>query len=507
MLRSRFSSYAAAVVLSAFLLTPSTKAALVAYYPFDIAPGGISPDVAGGNDATLQNGASIVASPAPNGVGGTGSLMLDGTNDQALAIGFKGVTGGTSRTLMAWVNTSTATDDGIMAWGTNATGEKWVVRINDNAGNGPLGALRVEVNGGFQIGNVSLVDGNWHHIAVMLDDDGTPNVNELQFFVDGSRHAIGGNLGTLINTAIGADVSIGNDPITNATRNFPGMIDEVRIHNSTVRTSEITQAFNGKALPIAALSYNATNDTDNNAVWEDEVRLYAVGNRDFNLTGQSRVGVVGNIGLTHAYAFDGSGGITTTVNNPENFANNVTDNSASFELWFKPADLQGQEVLWEWGGATDGTSFTLNGSAIQFAVNDDNASGNVGLSSSLSGVPGHIQVVGVVDLDNDIVQLYVNGELAGGVFFDGIDWAGSDATGLASQFGGAVGGHNGFFGALNGYNNFTGQIAIVRLYTEALNAEEVRALYLENAFIPEPATLSLLLLAGGALARRRRAGA
>ena len=494
MSRFRLSRLCAIVAPVLALTVSSAHAALVAYYPLDVNNAGVTPDVVGGNNATLQNGASITASAAPGG--GTGSLLLDGVNDQATAFGYTGVTGTSARTFMAWINTATAIDDAILSWGTNSTGQKWVVRINDNAGNGTVGGIRVEVNGGFRIGSQNLVDGNWHHVVGVLVDDGSPNANEIIFYVDGKRIGMTGQA-TAINTASAANVIIGNDPLTNNTRQFPGMIDEVRLYDHAARSSEVSLVLTGKALPLATFSYNASNDTSANGLWDDEIQAFDVPERDYNLTTQSRVSIVGNKNMTHAYRFNGDGPIATTDANPETFLSNTTGASASFEMWFRPTDLVGQEVLWEWGGNTDGTSLTLDGSNVQFVVRDGSHD-TATLAADISGLAGMIQVVGVADLDNDRVDLYVNGVLmASDLSFTGLDWAGSNAIGLGGQ-------NLELGGNLAGYGAFFGDIAIARFYNEALNATEVRALFLENNYIPEPATMSLLLLAGGALGRRRR---
>ena len=43
-------------------------------------------------------------------------IVLDGSNDQLEAIGYKGVTGGAARSMETWVKTS-GTNDALMSWG------------------------------------------------------------------------------------------------------------------------------------------------------------------------------------------------------------------------------------------------------------------------------------------------------------------------------------------------------------------------------------------------------
>jgi hypothetical protein len=159
------------------------------------------------------------------------ALAFDGIDDYVQMTGYKGVTGTTSRTCMAWIKTTTPSSQ-ILSWGSLLTGEKWMFRVNED------GTLRAEVQGGYIYGTTPVADGNWHHVAVVLADDGSPNINEAVLYVDGvPETSLGGVSACPVNTAALGDVRIGvNVP---GTIFFQGLIDEVRIYNKALSEQEI----------------------------------------------------------------------------------------------------------------------------------------------------------------------------------------------------------------------------------------------------------------------------
>ena len=62
-------------------------------------------------------------------------------------------------------------------------GQKWIFRVQNS--NGQAGAIRIEVNGGYQVGSTDIRDDQWHHVAAVLVDDGSPNVTEIALYLDG----------------------------------------------------------------------------------------------------------------------------------------------------------------------------------------------------------------------------------------------------------------------------------------------------------------------------------
>jgi M6 family metalloprotease-like protein len=161
------------------------------------------------------------------------ALSLDGIDDYVEIPNFKGITGPASRTCMAWIKTTEPSSQ-IISWGSNDSGAKWTLRVNEN------GTLRAEVAGGYIYGVTNLCDGRWHHVAVVLINDGSPDISEAILFVDGQPESSGSSAAYPVNTAFAENVKIG----VNLTGSvfFQGLIDDISIYDRALTETEIAQA-------------------------------------------------------------------------------------------------------------------------------------------------------------------------------------------------------------------------------------------------------------------------
>lgn len=150
-----------------------------------------------------------------------------------------------------------------------------------------------------------------------------------------------------------------------------------------------------------------------------------------------------------------------------------TNLNVSWELVFRPGDLTGSHVLFETGGDGDGTAFVINGSNLEFRVQDaPNADQRVQVMQSLA--PGDEEkfhhVVATVTLGaagTSSVSLYLNGGPAVGTqsaLGDLNDWAGGDGAALGQINGGITIG-------LPGEEPFTGDIALLNYYENIVLTE------------------------------------
>jgi len=167
-----------------------------------------------------------------------GALIFDGTDDWVNVIGYQGVTGTTPRTLSAWIKDGLKDNAGIMSWGPNNTGEKWTFRTQ--IGNGELGAIRLEVSGGHQVGTTDLRDDQWHHVVAVFPDGGD-NVDDILLYVDGVLEVNSSTQAQAVDTTF-RDVWIGRDH--NDTHYWQGLIDDVRIYDSALTADQILDVFN-----------------------------------------------------------------------------------------------------------------------------------------------------------------------------------------------------------------------------------------------------------------------
>ena len=101
---------------------------------------------------------------------------------------------------------------------------------------GPSGKLCVQVGGGGIYGSRVLTDGAWHHVAAVLENDGSPNLDEIKLYVDGIEDTEPFP-GVPINTLYSKIVLIGVYGPT--ARYFEGLIDDVRIYDRVLTEAEI----------------------------------------------------------------------------------------------------------------------------------------------------------------------------------------------------------------------------------------------------------------------------
>ena len=174
--------------------------------------------------------------PAPVPGGSSASIVFDGASSVDV-LSWTGVTGTSARTVAFWFKgpsnqpTNNAT---LVSWGSGATGARFDTRLsNNNRG----GTMRTEVAGSGRDSSLFVADDTWHHAAVVIVDDGSPNIGEALFYVDGvlDPAAVGG--ATAINTASADPVRFGN--ANRFGRPLVGKLDDIRIYDRALSAEEI----------------------------------------------------------------------------------------------------------------------------------------------------------------------------------------------------------------------------------------------------------------------------
>ncbi|MEX2212554.1 MAG: LamG domain-containing protein [Phycisphaeraceae bacterium] len=303
--------------------------------------------------------------------------------------------------------------------------------------------------------------GKLTHIAVTFDSG-----NDATFFINGQqRQVITGVNPATINAN---NFFIGS---AGASEFFNGVIDHVQVHNTVLSASQI-QAAAGISGPQLIGHWKL-----------DEISgTFAADSSGRGHNGTYQGGATLNQPGLHFYTgtsvdFDGSND-EVFLSNPAEFrlANNFT-----IAAWIRPDSVSGfQRIFSQNPGG--GFGFGLNGDELRFTtfgVLDYDTTG----VDLVAGETHHVAVV--FDLLND-AHFYVDG-----VFVQTI--AGLNPAGIGTN--------NWFIGSTGVSERFNGLIDDVRFYNGALTADEIRQAAI---LVPEPATLTLSLLALGGMMRRRR---
>ena len=87
----------------------------------------------------------------------------------------------------------------------------------------------------------NLFDGQWHHVAAVLGNDGSPTMNEVKVYIDGILQ-----VPTFVNPATSINTSANNDVLMGAFMEgtvkkyyFKGLLDDVRVYNWALSDGEI----------------------------------------------------------------------------------------------------------------------------------------------------------------------------------------------------------------------------------------------------------------------------
>jgi len=202
-----------------------TTGDLVGQWELDESSGTVASDSVGGNDGTLNG--DPVWWPSDGKIGG--ALEFDGVGDYVEIEGYKGISRSNARTVTAWVKTEpNGSTFSIVRWGTlGINGGLWSNVINAE------GKLRAAVVGGSVVGDTTINDDTWHHVAIVLPDKEDVKVEDILLYVDGGQEDTTISLGSqAIDTAVGMDVLISLDGSV-------GLLDDVRIYNYALNAEEI----------------------------------------------------------------------------------------------------------------------------------------------------------------------------------------------------------------------------------------------------------------------------
>ncbi|MDT8304021.1 MAG: LamG domain-containing protein, partial [Sedimentisphaerales bacterium] len=217
------------------LISPNDDPSLVAWWKLDEGNGTTVVDYSGNNNHGKFTGEVEWI----DGIDGGALRFPSGWVEMTE---YEGVLGTQNRTVTAWINTTGFGD--IVSWGLSTEdGQKWIFCVNHNATNGIFEALRTECAGSRIVGSTVLTDGQWHHVASVLESGGAPTINNIRLYVDGQREIISDSQVVDVNTVSdGRKVWLGEG---HHNRMFPGIIDDVRIYERALSQDEIKLLMRG----------------------------------------------------------------------------------------------------------------------------------------------------------------------------------------------------------------------------------------------------------------------
>jgi len=220
---------------------------LIAYYPFN----GNANDASGnGNNGTI-NGATFTTGQ----LGYTNSALFFDSN--SVSTTFFPPFGTSSRSASTWFNVVGKTSQmTFLGYGGDGIywGDRFELNITEN------GNLGFDVSGAAVTTASSYNDGKWHQFVVVVPTNAA--LTDASLYVDGVLQT---NLSyynnTTINTAGTSPLLIGQlffTDFTGSTYDLIGSLDDVRIYNRALLSSEVAQLYQIEAPPIINL---------NKAVW------------------------------------------------------------------------------------------------------------------------------------------------------------------------------------------------------------------------------------------------
>jgi hypothetical protein len=418
------------------------------YYPMDAVVGdtnSVVKDVSGkGRDGTINGATKLVTDMTDTK---NQAYYFDGSSDNITATGYKGITGSGDRTVALWVKTSApGTTNGYVSWGTNSTNQKFTLGQKPGTGE-----VHFHSFSRTKEGNKRIVDGGWNHIAITFANDGTPELADLQFYVNGVAVAQSGIANDTLNTISGSDVLIGKD--LQGSGSILGKIDEVRIYSRALTATEIKKL--AVKVPGGLVAQYPLDDNLTSGSVSD-----SSGNgNDATINGNPLPGADRYGRATSAYVFDGTGDLLRKTS-----ANALSGGASPRTVcgWFSRSNVTGSVILVDTGGstATVGNMFRIVGLSGGQIKSDFYTSANSDSSvSSPAGTWSH--VCGVYDGSNN--KSYLNGQESPAASY----------TATASATAIALG------GTMDFTNILVGSLDDVQIYNRALTAGEVKALATE----------------------------
>jgi len=243
--------------------SPYMQKGPVGHWPLDEGTGTNTTDTTGTSPSLLigMNNSDWVADipGTNNGAYFTNyfALEFDGVNDN-LQTHYPGIGGNDPRTVCFWVKTTDVDNHAIILWGyENTNSLSYVLRVNNNASRGTVGAMRTSAYGGEVVGATVISDSQWHHVASVFEGG---NITNTRHYIDGNLEGVSGSLPIIVDTELTIGRADGSTLVTigsaKDSRFFEGKLDDIGLFNYALSEEQVQLVMSNG---VAALDVD--NDT------------------------------------------------------------------------------------------------------------------------------------------------------------------------------------------------------------------------------------------------------
>ena len=238
------------ILFIAFVIFPlNLNAQLIAHWKFN----NNGNDETGNYNASLMNGAGY----STENMEGTYSLNLDGTDDYANC---GAIDLGEAFTITLWIKLTNSWDNikTILSNCNSGLSDGFKIFINNPWGTDAHGQIWLETGDGTDDSEVTSTTGivtidQWNHIAITADKTG----NTGHIYFNGSDVTLTSSIPVDFNT--NKTLNIGR--MVNGNSYFQGNLDDVRIYNRVLTSTEINTVMNGGDIGGNPANYTLTTGT------------------------------------------------------------------------------------------------------------------------------------------------------------------------------------------------------------------------------------------------------
>ena len=320
----------------------------------------------------------------------------------------------------------------------------------------------------------------WHHFVVTWN---LPNsTNNVKVYVNGSLSSTGSQTTGSWTGNSSRTFQLGHYTNTNTNNGFSGMLDQVRVFQKELSSSQVSTLYAETVETVESLDPLNVDTTDTLQVLGDTscTALYRLENNEddksgnYNGTGNSIQYAAGRYGQ----AVSVGSSTTSYVDIPTT----TTPTTSSVSFWLKTSfgDAQWRVIIDGGGSQSSGTGYAIFQSGNDNYLNVYFTDGQTGYSQN---------ILGNIDIADGVWHHVVLSMASDNTFVTYLDgtshisgtrtrWTSGDTHSVSSvRFGNIIA------TTANANNQFYGEIDQIRTFNKALSASEVTTLYNENPLV------------------------